>query len=281
MNSKNPDWSELEVEVTVNDYFDMLRLELIGEKYNKSEHRRNLIPQLDHRSGSAVEKKHQNISAVLIEMGIPYIDGYKPLSRFQGILRNAVSAYLVKNPEIKDLLERSSAADPEVTTVTNFLKLMEDPPRNTEKHTKILPLIYNPIGVNFLEQEANNQKLGDAGEEFVINFERARLIHAGKESLADRIEHVAVSRGPSAGFDIRSFETNGSDRFIEAKTTKYGKCTPFFVTRNELAFSQVHSPHYYLYRLFKFNTGPKLFALQGDLNYRCELKPELFVAKSV
>ncbi|WP_413766517.1 DUF3883 domain-containing protein, partial [Vibrio vulnificus] len=88
--------------------------------------------------------------------------------------------------------------------------------------------IYNPGGINYLEREARNQSLGEAGEQFVLNFERARLIKAGKDSLADRIEQVSVTVGPSAGFDVRSFEENGTDRYIEAKTTKYGKNTPFF-----------------------------------------------------
>lgn len=33
-------WTELEVEATVADYFAMLKNELRGEAYNKSEHRR-------------------------------------------------------------------------------------------------------------------------------------------------------------------------------------------------------------------------------------------------
>ena len=82
---------------------------------------------------------------------------------------------------------------------------------------------------DYLGREARNQQLGEAGELFVINFERARLMRAGKASLADRIEQVSATEGPSAGFDIRSFE-NGSDRFVEIKTTKYGMYTPFFVT---------------------------------------------------
>ncbi|WP_419602516.1 hypothetical protein [Thiolapillus sp.] len=71
-------WSEAEVEAAVEDYFNMLRLELAGRKYNKTEHRRALMENLDNRTDSSVELKHQNISAVLIEMGIPYINGYKP-----------------------------------------------------------------------------------------------------------------------------------------------------------------------------------------------------------
>jgi hypothetical protein len=44
MNSKGKvDWSKEEVEIIVSDYFDMMRSELLGEKYNKSEHRRRII----------------------------------------------------------------------------------------------------------------------------------------------------------------------------------------------------------------------------------------------
>lgn len=61
----------------------MLRLELNGHQYNKTEHRRALMEQLNNRSDGSVEIKHHNISAVLIEMGIPYFDGYKPRFNYQ------------------------------------------------------------------------------------------------------------------------------------------------------------------------------------------------------
>lgn len=62
-------WSREEVEATVSDYFEMLALELRGEPYNKAEHNRNLQKFLNARTKAAVELKHQNISAVLIELG--------------------------------------------------------------------------------------------------------------------------------------------------------------------------------------------------------------------
>jgi hypothetical protein len=43
-------WSESEVEAAVADYFDMLRSELTGRKYNKTAHRRALMEQLNNRS---------------------------------------------------------------------------------------------------------------------------------------------------------------------------------------------------------------------------------------
>lgn len=139
--------------------------------------------------------------------------------------------------------------------------------------------IYNPAGVNYLEREARNEVLGEAGEKFVINYERARLIHTGKESLADRIEQVSATIGPAAGYDIRSFEENGRDRFIETKTTKYGKETPFFITPSEVCFSRENAASYYLYRLFGFRESPRLFTLHGRVEDRCILEPSEFIAR--
>ncbi len=274
-------WSEFEVEAAVEDYFSMLRLELTGRRYNKSEHRRALQVQLSNRSAGSVEMKHQNISAVLIEMGIPCIDGYKPRYNYQrSLLPEAVADYLKNNPDMQGIFKAHAEATPAVPTVENFLAAIERPPVAEERAPSVTesPAIYNPGGVNYLEREARNQLLGEAGEQFVINFERARLIHAGRESLAAHIEQVSATVGPSAGFDIRSFEENGRDRFIEVKTTKYGKSTPFFVTPNELRFSRERSSHYFLYRLFKFGEAPRMFSLQGYLELGCMLEPSLFMA---
>jgi hypothetical protein len=65
------DWSRKEVEAAVRDYFDMLTKELRGELFNKAEHNRRLQRLLVGRTRSAIEKKHQNISAVMIDLGYP------------------------------------------------------------------------------------------------------------------------------------------------------------------------------------------------------------------
>jgi 5-methylcytosine-specific restriction protein A len=86
------DWSRDEVQLIVEDYFDMLRSELSGTAYNKAEHRRRLMPKLDGRSNGSVEFKHCNISAVLSEANQPFIDGYKPRPNTQSLLRKVVLA---------------------------------------------------------------------------------------------------------------------------------------------------------------------------------------------
>lgn len=44
------DWSDIEIDLIITDYFNMLMLEETGEKYNKTEHRCNLLPLLNNRS---------------------------------------------------------------------------------------------------------------------------------------------------------------------------------------------------------------------------------------
>ncbi|WP_416054911.1 hypothetical protein [Pseudomonas aeruginosa] len=84
----------------MRDYFEMMRSEASGVAYNKSEHNQALRRLLNGRSKSSVELKHQNISAVLDVLGLPYIHGYKPWGNSQLLLRNSVQAYVLKNQQL-------------------------------------------------------------------------------------------------------------------------------------------------------------------------------------
>jgi hypothetical protein len=134
------------------------------------------------------------------------------------------------------------------------------------------------VTTNYVEREARNRSLGLAGELFVINYERARLIHAGNERLAARIEHTAKVRGDYVGYDILSFDENGAERLIEVKTTKYGRETPFFVSANEALTSAKHAVHYHLYRLFSFREAPGLYMLPGPIGETCHLSAATYLA---
>ncbi len=88
------DWSDLEVEQIVSDYFSMLGDEIAGIPYNKTEHRIKITPLLNNRSEGSVEFKHQNISAVLAQLGLPWIQGYKPRYNYQSVLvKNCIEVY--------------------------------------------------------------------------------------------------------------------------------------------------------------------------------------------
>lgn len=273
-------WTVEEVEATVDDYLSMLKSELAGRNFNKTEHRRRLFPRLRGRTEPSIELKHANISAVLIELGFPYISGYKPRGNYQRLLREVIQNRLAKDRAIQQLAAVDAISLPPIPEVSDILKVVTQPPKPTKGSAARTRRFVQRNGVNYLELEAQNQALGLAGEEFVLRFERARLIAAGRDALADRIQHVSRDVGDGEGYDIRSFEASGSDRFIEVKTTKYGRETPFYLSRNELRVSQCQSDRYHLYRVFTFRTSPHLFTLKGALDRTCTLDPVTYIGSA-
>lgn len=274
------DWSREEVEATVADYLAMLTSDLAGVAYNKAAHRRALVVRLEGRSEQSIEFKHANISQVLIELGLPYIPGYKPRSNYQQLLYEIVADRVASNTELAAVAAASADAPVAVPEVDAILSVVTEPPKGRSQDRQLGDAAKNrrSFHTNYLEREARNRSLGAAGELFVLNFERARLIGAGKDRLAEKIEHTSCERGDGEGFDIRSFEESGADRLIEVKTTKYGRETPFFVSRNELEVSVSRAPSYHLYRLFGFRVGPRLFVLKGALGETCRLTAASFMA---
>lgn len=100
----NP-WSSSEVHATVSDYMDMLDCEVRGRPYSKAEHRRELVLLLDGRSEASVEYKHRNISAVLDQLTLRHLVGYKPLANIQSSLSEAVDHELLKRPGLMRLIQ--------------------------------------------------------------------------------------------------------------------------------------------------------------------------------
>jgi hypothetical protein len=274
-------WSEIEVGAVVADYFAMFEKELRGESYNKTEHRRNLRRILKDRSGGSIERKHQNISAILIEAGHPYIVGYKPLSQYQGLLADVVLDRIESDAAIRRLAGAFVDAEPSPGLVSNLLGLMRPPPDLLEAaRIALATQRMRRFGrtVDYLAREARNRAIGREGEELVVRFERSRLSSLGKDTLADRVEHVAVSQGDGLGYDVRSFFDDGRERFIEVKTTQLGAITPFYITSSEVAFSTEHSDRYSLYRVYDFRRSPAMYSLEGAVEGTCDLQANEFLA---
>lgn len=273
------DWSQDEVTAIVADYMTMLAAELAGVPYNKTQHRQALQKKLSDRSAASIEFKHANISAILVEAGFPYISGYKPRSNYQRLIVSKISEYLSRNNSILDIAASDADRPMAVPEIDDILSVLTKQPKstNTPRIAESTPTRIR-LTTNYLEREARNRSLGTAGELFVINYERARLISLGKEALASRIEHTARVQGDSAGFDVMSFEESGEERFIEVKTTKYGSETPFFVSDNEVEVSKKTAYKYQLYRLFDFRTTPGLYTLTGPIPMTCLLSATTFMA---
>jgi hypothetical protein len=280
--SENDAWADHEVEAAVSDYMHMLTLELAGQSYNKTAHRRALQLKLRDRSEGSIERKHQNISAILIQLGCPYISGYKPLYNYQAMLFDAVERR-VANDTTLDRSALNAAEQPAVTPLEPGLNLVVESAPVLARAIEQTRAAYQPhrqaIQRDYLQREARNRSLGLAGEEFIMAYERHRLFIAGKTSLSDKVEHVSKTKGDGLGFDVLSYEPDGRERFIEVKTTAFGKETPFFLSRNEAEFSEACAEQFHLYRLFEFRRQPRMFDLNGKVRNWVNLDPITYLAR--
>lgn len=275
----NSDWSDFEVREVVKDYFDMLTKEIRQVAYKKSAHRKKLRSKLPRRSEGSIEFKHQNISAVLVSFGRPYIIGYKPRSNYQKKLEFSVLDFLEEHQYVDQDFEQFAEAVPAGFEGVDFNKWIQPIP-------ELLTLEETPVSydrkiakINFLEKEQQNRKLGEEGEHLVIQYEKWRLIRNNNESLADKVEWISRDYGDGAGFDILSRNLDGTDRYVEVKTTKSGKYTPVYLTRNELSFSIEKASNYYLYRLYEFGRSPKMFSANGSIDKVCKIEPLSYIGR--
>lgn len=280
----SPPWTDAENEAIVQEYFEMLRLEQRGERYNKAAHRRRLAKSVD-RDEPAMEFKYCNISAILVELGMPYIRGYRPLGRYQAALAEAVDAHLQNAGGLRGFLVGEERSDPSSSAPVEFPLTaeqirIEHPPGPAETATDdwMLRVVrkHDPA-----MRDARNRRLGTAGEKLVLRHESHRLRAASRGDLADRIRWIAREEGDGAGFDILSFERDGRELWLEVKTTTGPSTTPFYLTENEHRVSEENSERYRLVRLYDFRTAPSAYCLKPPLqdhlhlelaSYRAHLK---------
>jgi hypothetical protein len=274
------DWRREEVALIVTDYLAMLTSELTGQNYNKTARRRQLLAQLPGRTGGSIEFKHCNISAVMLELGFPYLRGYKPRANFQrSVLVDAVSSQVSKHALLDEATLLAVQRPAANADTLDFSRVATPAPqRQHAAREPLAPYAGVPAKRDYLEREAQNRSLGLAGEAFALSFERWRLSHLGAGQLADQVVHASQVDGDGLGYDIRSFELDGSQRFIEVKTTSFGERTPFFVSANEVRFAQDQAPRFHLYRLFDFRAAPRLFQLKGSIEQHCSLDATTFRA---
>ena len=122
-------------------------------------------------------------------------------------------------------------------------------------------------------------ELGRAGEEWVRDQEERRLREAGRGDLATKVEWTSEEKGDGAGYDIRSFEADGTEIYIEVKTTSRGKSAPFVISRNEVSASRHFGDAYRIYRVFDFKRAPRHYVLSGAVEENCDLRPTAYEAK--
>src|SRR5207247_2008306 len=142
----------------------------------------------------SIEFKHQNISAVLVSLGLPYIEGYKPRGNFQGLLALAVEAYLAGHMNYLEQLAASPTVSPDKPVIPEGdpKNIFVTPPDVIIAAEPTKPwLTRKPTRIDFAERDAANRELSRLGERFVLELERLRLRQAGRDDLAGKVEHVS------------------------------------------------------------------------------------------
>jgi hypothetical protein len=260
------DWTEDELDRIVADYFDMLGEEIVGIPFNKAAHNRSLRDQID-RSKSSVEFKHRNISAVLVELGLPRIRGYFPAENYQGAIVAAIDRFLSKTPAA---LYPEKVVDGWTEQQGLFVgtppPLLPIAPRKTDMERLVRK--FNPV-----ERDFRNRKLGHDGEELVFHHERQRLKQLDRPDLAKKVKWISEELGDGAGYDILSFDAQGGERLLEVKTTVGTDVTPFYITRNELSLAAERPEAFRLCRVFDFSAHPRMFELIPPLEKLVHLSP--------
>jgi hypothetical protein len=265
------DWSETEVALCVDAYLEHLKLDLEGRSFNKAQLYRDLAAQTG-RSPSSIEFKFQNISAVLNELGRPWISGLAPLANYQQLLAETIGA---RGGVIKNL--------DDVPTEDVFEDLasvfIEAPPERASKPSQ-LPDYMERLIRKFdpVERDMHNRKLGENGERLIFEYEKRALVAFDRSDLAKKVRWISKEEGDGAGYDILSFDDRGEKKFVEVKTTTGGNRTPFFISRNEHAFANEERERYHLVRLFDFRRTPRAFEIHGELEKFVRLSTETYRA---
>jgi len=137
----------------------------------------------------------------------------------------------------------------------------------------------NNQSTNYQEKNKKQEKIGRAGEYLVIEYEKDKLKEKG---INKDVEHVAITQKDKAGYDIKSYDENGEEIYIEVKTTKKGINEPFYLTKTELEFCKKHKQKYILYRIYNFKPSKKtgeFYTITGDISEIMNLETEVYIVK--
>ena len=167
------------------DYFVMLAEELRGERFNKAEHNRAMLQRLNDRTRASIERKHQNISAILYRVLLPIhrrLQTTRELPRAAGCSAGEarLSRAIRLNETVNAIVEEPIDALPKIDDLLSIqVALPVRGDRATHVYEEPVARI-QPLRRNYLEIEARNQSHFRAGEDFVLRFEHERLTRIGE-----------------------------------------------------------------------------------------------------
>lgn len=132
---------------------------------------------------------------------------------------------------------------------------------NDKIEVDIENLIINDQPHDYIGDHKKAMEIGEKAEQIVLNDEISFLSNDYPE-LAKKV--CSVANNPNLGFDILSFETDGSQKQIEVKAiAKHKKDYSFILSKNELNKSKSYT-NYYLYGVTDvYSKSPKILRVKN------------------
>lgn len=270
---RNPkEWTLRECEITADAYFKCLQQKLAGKKFNRQRSIDQVAAQISRTPGS-VDYKFQNIDAALFSAQLPRLN--------ISVAKNAqkLLSYVVLDPLAPRFAavfsEARSASENDATSeVFVSIPIIEASILDRKRDVSSL----TAVRLDFSRRDAENRELGNCGEEWVVKAEKKCLQIAGCHELANKVRWVSRDLGDGLGYDIDSFEPDGTPIFIEVKTTNQGRNAPFYISATELAVSERLRDKYRIYRLFEFSGATKVYVVPGPLSKTLKMRSTAYIA---
>lgn len=147
------------------------------------------------------------------------------------------------------------------------------PLKNIQKKHKVKKVNYEEINIA-------KRKIGFIGEKIVLELEKEKLKKLGYLELIDKIEHTSIDVGDGTGYDIKSFDENKNEMYIEVKTTTAKNPNEnVFISFNEVEFSKNNKDNYALYLIYELDCGnkkAKILKRFGSIEENFLLKPNVY-----
>jgi len=163
---------------------------------------------------------------------------------------------------------------PSLPTDIDFSVVLVDPPK--PKASSSTTSNSNSGGtkkVDYRKKAESNDVVGTLGEEFAIAYEQWRLRE--RPELLKKLRHVS-KEDDTLGYDIESYELDGTPRYVEVKATIGPIETRFYLTANELLCAQDKGSQYVLLRVSQLSDNPKCCEIRFPFEGKLSLTPTIY-----
>ncbi|MES3004788.1 MAG: DUF3883 domain-containing protein [Patescibacteria group bacterium] len=196
-------------------------------------------------------------------------DYHETLTNYQGLIDEKNNYDFVTNP-IRDLSNKDrliifkqineKLALPEIGDIVPKI-ITPKMIKKVNKIGKTKSKKQNKKKIDYLARESRNQLVGLHAELVVFNYESKKLISNGRLDLSQQVAHESLT-DDSLGYDLKSFELDGTEKHIEVKAVKGKPSTfSFYISKNELAKVE-EDPSHRIYIVFDYESvNPEIWEM--------------------